>query len=70
MPYDYIRRTYGVSPAVGQRITMNGRPGVIIRPTGDPQYLRVRFDGQKHASDCHPTWELNYAPSAGTEAGE
>jgi hypothetical protein len=60
--YDYIRRTYGVDPKVGQRITMSGKPGVIVRPQGDPQYLAVRFDGQKHASPVHPTWEVDYAP--------
>lgn len=60
-PYAYIRRAYGVEPKVGQRITMDGKPGFIIRPQGDPQYLRVRFDGQKHASDVHPTWEVTYA---------
>lgn len=62
MAYDYIRRTYGVDPKVGQRITMGGRPGVIVRPRGDPQYLRVRFDGQTHVSNVHPTWRVCYAP--------
>jgi hypothetical protein len=62
--YDYIRRTYCVDPRVGQRITMDGRPGVIIRPQGDPAYLRVRFDGQLHASNAHPTWRIDYAPDA------
>ncbi len=62
MTYDYIRRSYGVDPRVGQRITMDGKPGVIVRPQGDPQYLRVRFDGQKHASNVHPTWKVDYAP--------
>ncbi|HET8638122.1 MAG TPA: hypothetical protein VFL96_14835 [Acidobacteriaceae bacterium] len=62
MAYDYIRRTYGVEPQIGQRITMDGKPGVIVRPQGDPQYLRVRFDGQKHVSNVHPTWRVDYAP--------
>ncbi len=63
MAYDYIRRTYGVEPVIGQRITVNGRPGVIARPQGDPQYLRVRFDGAKFLMDAHPTWEVDYAPA-------
>lgn len=60
MPYDYIRRTYGVDPKVGQAITMDGKLGTIIRPQGDPAYLRVRFEGQKHAVNVHPTWEVDY----------
>lgn len=62
--YDYIRRTYGVDPHVGQRITMDGKPGVIVRPQGDPQYLKVRFDGEKHAANVHPTWEVVYGEQA------
>jgi hypothetical protein len=61
MAYDYIRRTYGVDPKIGQRITMDGRLGTIIRPQGDPQYLNVRFDGQKHTVPVHPTWRVDYA---------
>lgn len=61
--YSYVRRAYGVDPRVGQRIRMDGKPGVICKPQGDPQYLRVRFDGQKHASNVHPTWRVNYAPA-------
>lgn len=64
MTYDYIRRVYGVDPRVGQRITMDGKPGVIIRPQGDPQYLRIRLDGQKYGWDTHPTWRIDYAPAA------
>lgn len=62
MPYAYIRRTYRVEPKVGQRITMDGKPGTIIRPIGDPQYLNVRFDGQSHGSNVHPTWRVDYNP--------
>jgi hypothetical protein len=62
MAYDYIRRTYGVDPKPGQRITMDGKPGVIVRPVGDPQYLNVRFDGQKHTNNVHPTWKVDYSP--------
>src|ERR1700677_2610981 len=58
--YAYIRRHYSVEPRVGQRIAMNGKPGVIVRPQGDPQYLRVRFDGQKQIVNVHPTWHVEY----------
>lgn len=60
--YSYVRRTYGVDPKVGQRITVNGRPGTIIRPQSDPKYLRVRFDDAKAPMNAHPTWEVDYAP--------
>jgi hypothetical protein len=62
MAYEYIKRTYGVNPVVGQRIIMDGKPGVILKPQGDPQYLNVRFDGQKHGSNVHPDWKVDYAP--------
>lgn len=63
MTYDYIKRTYGVTPEPGARVrhTVTNREGSIIRPQGDPQYVRVRFDGQKHALPCHPD-ELDYQP--------
>jgi len=66
MAYKYVREAYGVDPNPGQRITMDGKPGTIVRPTGDPQYLRVRFDGQKHVSNVHPTWRVDYAPVEST----
>jgi hypothetical protein len=61
-PYAYVHRTYGVTPLPGQRISVEGKLGVIVRPQGDPQYLRVRFDGESHVVNAHPTWEVNYAP--------
>ena len=64
MAYEYIKRTYGVDPQVGRRITHYGRPGQIVRPIGDPQYLRVRFVGRKHADNVHPTDQVDYAPLA------
>jgi hypothetical protein len=62
LAYDYIRRAYGVDPKPGQRISMDGRPGIIVRPQGDPARLRVRFDGSRHVSNVHPTWEMDYNP--------
>ena len=62
MAYGYIRRTYGVNPRIGQRIKHFGKSGAIIRPQGDPHYLRVRFDGQRHASNVHPTDQVEYSP--------
>lgn len=64
MAYEYIKRAYGVDPQIGQRITHRGKLGVIVRPVGDPHYLRVRFDGRKHADNVHPTDDVEYSPAA------
>lgn len=64
MAYDYIRRTYGVEFQPGERIAMDGKPGTVTKPRDDPQYLRVRFDGQKHISNAHPTWRIERLPAA------
>lgn len=60
-PYAYIRRYYKVTPVPGERVqhTVTQRAGTIIRPRGDPNYVRVRFDGDKHTSNAHPK-ELDY----------
>lgn len=60
-PYEYIRRAYGVDPKVGQRITVDGKPGTILRPLGDTHHLRVWFVGQG-VGFAHPTWRVDYAP--------
>lgn len=61
--YPYIRHVYAVSPDPGCRVRhqITNRQGVITRPRGDPQYVSVRFDGDKHSLPCHPT-ELDYLP--------
>ncbi len=60
-PYDYIKRTYGVAPKIGQRVTVDGKPATVVRPW-EAHYLRVRFDGKKHSANAHPTWRVDYAP--------
>lgn len=55
-----IRRRYGVPAKRGLRVVVNGKPGVITATHN--QYLRVRFDGQRHSVNCHPTWRFDYAP--------
>lgn len=63
---EYVRARYGV-PA---------KRGGFVRFTGDPageKYakivgfnngrLRVRFEGEKHISTLHPTWEVEYLPA-------
>ena len=54
----YIRKTYNVPAAIGGLVTVDGKPGEIRGFRG--AYLMVRFDGQKHASPCHPTWKVAY----------
>jgi len=59
--YRYIRSYYGVDPIVGARVTVEGKPGTIVREDpGQGNHLMVRFDGDKHAMPCHPTWEVDY----------
>lgn len=66
MPYDYVKRTYSVSPQVGARVRHleTGRCGAIMRENkSQSHYVMVRFDGQKHSLPCHPT-ALDYAPQS------
>lgn len=63
MPADYVRRTYGVNYKRGDRVTVDGRPGVVVSFPG--QYLGVRFDGERHTSRAHPTWRVALAPEPG-----
>lgn len=65
MTADYVRRTYDVDVKVGQRITVDGRPGTVVSFPG--QYLGVRFDGETRTSRAHPTWRVDYHPAATTE---
>lgn len=58
MSMEYIRRYYHVNAFRGQTVEVNGRTGVIT--SSDSQYLRVRFDGEKHSVRCHPTWRVTY----------
>lgn len=66
MAYDYVKRMYGVDPVVGNAVThtVTGKSGVITRESpGMANYVRVRFEGQKHSLPCHPT-ELDYGDAA------
>lgn len=56
----YIKEAYGVNAEVGQRVIVDGKPGRIIGFDG--AYLRVRFDGETVAVNCHPTWRVTYLP--------
>ncbi|AJT42401.1 hypothetical protein [Psychromicrobium lacuslunae] len=54
----YVRRYYGVPAKRGVRVTVEGRPGVIV--SFPEQYIGVRLDGEKRTSRCHPTWGVEY----------
>jgi hypothetical protein len=58
MSYDYVKRTYPVTPKVGERVTHKetGKSGTIAREDRSAgHYVQVRFDGIDHARPCHPT---------------
>lgn len=80
MSADYVRKAYAVEFRRGDRMilhdhagcttpdgwrcpdTSHDRQGVIVSFPG--AYVGIRFDGEKHTSRCHPTWQL------GTEESE
>lgn len=56
--YDYVRRAYGVNPAVGARVRHNeiDKWGTIARESpSQGHHVMVKMDGQNFASPCHPT---------------
>ena len=64
----YVRGYYGLTCKRGQRVTVKGRPGVIVSFPG--QYIGVRFDGEKFTTPCHPTWEVDYDPKENAAQAE
>lgn len=58
--FTYIRRMYGVHPKIGQRVTIDGKPGTIVEDRGN--YLGVNFDQDKpdRIRNCHPTWRVKF----------
>lgn len=62
MAYEYVKRTYNVTPVVGERVfhAIIDRAGTISREDrSQGHYVQVKFDGRKHPTPCHPT-ELEY----------
>jgi hypothetical protein len=59
-PLAYIRSAYGVPAEIGRRVTVDGKPGIIVADRG--AHLGVTFDHQKPGvvSCCHPTWRVVY----------
>lgn len=60
MSCEYVRNHYGVPAAIGRRVVVNGRPGVIAMDRGN--YIGVNFDNDKpgHIQNAHPTWKVTY----------
>lgn len=60
--FKYVEHFYGVTPHLGQRVRVDGKPGTIVpRPdyVGE-HYIAVQFDGTGATHACHPTWEVEY----------
>lgn len=45
------------------RVEVDGKPGIVTGHHG--HNLLVKFDGQKHSSNCHPHWMTKYFDSEG-----
>lgn len=45
---------------INRRVTVNGKPGIIVADRG--AYIGVNFDCDKptYISPCHPTWMVEY----------
>ena len=56
MSAEYVNRYYGTDFKRGDRVLVDGRPGVIVSFPG--AHLGVRLDGERHTSKCHPTWRV------------
>lgn len=52
----WVRGHYGVDYKRGDRLTVDGRPGVLV--SFPDQYLGIRFDGDRRTSRAHPTWRV------------
>lgn len=57
-PLQYVRDYYGVPAEIGRRVTVSGRPGIIVEDRGN--YIGVNFDSDKPGLvyPCHPTSEV------------
>lgn len=60
MACEYVRQYYGVPAEIGRRVTVYGKPGVILEDMGN--YIGVNFDADKpgHVLPCHPTDGVAY----------
>lgn len=57
---EYVKQHYNVPADIGRRVTVNGKPGIIVEDRG--HHIGVNFDDDKsqEVSPCHPTWKVEY----------
>ncbi len=56
-PYAYVHRMYGLDFRPGLRVRLENSDcyGIVARMKASAgHHVQVRFDGQAHASPCHP----------------
>lgn len=60
MACEYVREYYGVPAAVGRRVLVDGKPGIIAEDRG--HYIGVNFDADKPTVifNVHPTDKVEY----------
>lgn len=60
MSCEYVQEHYGVPAAIGRRVVVSGKPGIIAADRG--HYIGVNFDSDRpsHISNCHPTSDVEY----------
>lgn len=60
MNFQYVIENYGVPAAIGRRVIVSGKPGVIAADRG--HYIGVNFDADKPGAiiNAHPTSEVEY----------
>ena len=58
--FEYIKKFYGVSPFIGQKVKVYGKKGIIVAGRGS--YIGVNFDEDKPGliKNCHPTDGVEY----------
>ena len=74
MKLDYVKNQRGL-PFVkrGMKVELNyggeTKKGVITGGNSSGN-INVRFDGNKHSDNCHPTWAITYFDSDGNTLAE
>jgi hypothetical protein len=60
---DYIRSTYQAPARTGDRVTVDGKLGLITGALSGR--LMVRFERAGRAIPCHPAWRVEYLDAPG-----
>jgi hypothetical protein len=74
MNLDYVKNQRGLSfVRIGMKVELNysGKTikGVITGGNSSGN-LNVRFEGEKHSDNCHPTWAIKYFDDDGKVIAE